>query len=64
MVSIESQARLAKLLLNVSDGEKAVEVTRQVLTEQLDFDCYKAFKRIDRETKNYVDSYNIVDFLK
>lgn len=64
MVSIESQARLAKLLLNVSDGEKAVEVTRQVLTEQLDFDCYKAFKRIDRESKNYVDSYNIVDFLK
>lgn len=64
MVSIESQARLAKLLLNVSDGEKAVEIARQVLAEQLDFDCYKAFKRIDRETKNFVDSYNIVDFLK
>ena len=64
MISIETQARLAKLLLNMADGEKSVEVTRQVLSEQIDFDCYKAFKRLDRESKNYVDAYNIVDFLK
>ena len=64
MVSIETQARLAKLLLNLADGEKSVEVTRQSLADQLDFDCYKAFKRIDRESKNFVDSYTIVDFLK
>lgn len=64
MVSIETQARAARIFLNLADGEKAVEVSRQVLADQLDFDSYKAFKRVDREGKNYIDSYNIVDFLK
>jgi hypothetical protein len=64
MLSIETEARLAKLFLNVADGEKAVEISRQVLGEQLDFDPYQVFKKLDTESKNYIDEFNIVDFLK
>jgi hypothetical protein len=64
MISIETQARVAKVFLNLADGEKAVEITRQVLADQISFDAYQTFKRLDKEGKNYIDSYNIVDFLK
>ena len=64
MLSIETEARLAKLFLNIADGEKAVETSRQVLGEQLDFDPYQTFKKLDSESKNYVDEFNIVEFLK
>lgn len=64
MLSIETEARLAKLFLNIADGEKAVETSRQVLSEQLDFDPYQIFKKLDKESKNYIDEFNIVDFLK
>jgi hypothetical protein len=64
MLSIETEARVAKLFLNLADGEKSVEIARQLLNDQLDFDPYLAFKRIDREGKNYIDEYNIIDFLK
>jgi hypothetical protein len=64
MLSIETEARLAKLFLNIADGEKAVEKSRQLLGDQLDFDPYQTFKKLDLESKNYVDEFNIVDFLK
>ena len=64
MLSIETESRLSKLLLTLADGEKATEITRQVLSDQREFDPYLAFKRLDREGKNRVDEFNIVDFLK
>jgi hypothetical protein len=64
MLSIETEARVAKLLLSLADGEKSVDITRQVLAEQLDFDAYQVFKKLDREGKNYIDEFNLVDFLK
>ena len=64
MLSIETEARISKFLLNLADGEKSVEITRQVLADQIEFDPYLVFKRIDKEAKSYVDEFNIVDFLK
>lgn len=64
MISIETEARVAKLLLVLAEGEKSVEITRQVLADQLEFNPYSLFKRIDRESKNYIDEFNVVDFLK
>ena len=64
MLSIETEARLAKLFLNIADGEKAVEKSRKLLGDQLDFDPSQTFKKLDLESKNYVDEFNIVDFLK
>jgi hypothetical protein len=64
MLSIETEARVAKLFLNLAEGEKSVEINRQVLADQLDFDPYQTFKRLDTQGKNSIDEFDIVDFLK
>ena len=64
MLSIETEARVAKLFLTLADGEKAVEVNRQVLSEQIQFDPYAAFKRLDSQVKSRVDEFDIVEFLR
>jgi hypothetical protein len=64
MLSIETEARVAKLFLNLAEGEKSVEINRQVLGDQLDFDPYQAFKRLDSQGKSSIDEFDIVDFLK
>ena len=64
MVSIETEARVARLLLALSEGERTVEISRQVLSDNYDFDSYQVFKFLDREGKNRIDSINIVDFLR
>ena len=64
MVSIETEARVARLLLALSEGERTVEISRQVLSDNYDFDSYQVFKFLDREGKNRIDSINIIDFLR
>ena len=56
--------RVVKLLINLSEGERSSEFSRQTLALQRDFDAYQIFQRIDRERKNYIDEFNIVEFLK
>jgi hypothetical protein len=64
MLSIETEERVTKLFLNLADGEKSVELNRQVLADQLDFDPYYAFKRLDSQGKNNIDEFDVVNFLK
>ena len=65
MLSLETEARVTKLLLSLAEGERAVEISRQVLGKCfLDFDVYQVFKRLDLDGKNAIDAYNLVDFLK
>jgi hypothetical protein len=64
MLSVETEARITKLLLNLADGEKAIQTTRQILSNERQFDPYLAFKRFDKENKNSIDEFNIVEFLK
>jgi Ca2+-binding EF-hand superfamily protein len=64
MLSSETDSRLAKMLLVLADGEASVEVTRTVLANQIGFDAYSLFKLIDSCGKGWIDSVNIVDFLR
>ena len=64
MLSIETEARVTKLFINLFEGERSVEISRENLAIQRNFDVYQIFQRIDREGKNYIDEYNVVDFLK
>jgi len=64
MLSLGTENLITKLCLVVADGEKAVEIIRQVLADQIDFDAYHTFCYLDKEVKNYIDEYNIHDFLK
>jgi Ca2+-binding protein (EF-Hand superfamily) len=63
MLSYETKNRIADFLLSMSDGERQVEVLRQVLCEQKDFEPYAAFKRIDRDRKGYIDAMDVAKFL-
>jgi len=64
MLSLGTENLITNLCLILADGEKAVEVIRQVLADQLDFDAYNTFCYLDREAKGYIDEYNLHDFLK
>lgn len=64
MLSIETESRVVKLFINLFEGEKSVEISRENLALQREFDAYQIFQRFDRERKNYIDEYNVVDFLK
>lgn len=64
MLSVETENKLAKLLLTFADGESSVEVSRQVLNNQIGFDPYQLFKLLDLESKGYIDSVNLVDFFR
>lgn len=64
MLSIETEKRLAKLLLTLADGDKAVELNKQVLVDQHNFDPYSVFKRFDTQGKGRVNEFDLVDFLR
>jgi len=64
LLSLQTETLVSKLLLTIADGEKAVEVVRQVLSDQIDFEPYNVFKFLDKEDKHYIDEYNFTDFLK
>lgn len=64
MLSIETESRVAKLFVNLFEGEKSVEISRNLLTDQIKFDAFHIFSKLDRENKNFIDEYDIVNFLK
>ncbi len=64
MLSMETEQRVARLFNKLAEGEKSVEISKSVLSEKIDFDPYLSFKSLDREGKNFIDEFNIVDFLK
>lgn len=64
MLSVETESSVTRLLLNLADGERQIEISRQVLAQNLDFDPYQVFCVIDKEGKNSIDAVNIVEFMK
>jgi len=63
MLSFDTRTRLANLFLAISDGERQIEIVRQILCEQIDFEPYAAFKRIDRFKKGALIAHDILKFL-
>ena len=64
MLSIETEARLAKLLLSLSEYERNVEISREVLSDNKDFDPYQIFLYLDYQNKNNIDIIDIMNFLR
>jgi len=64
MISIETEIGVAKLFVSLFEGERSVETRRISLADLLQFDAYHIFTRLDRENKNHLDEYNLMDFLK
>ena len=64
MLTKETEAKISKILVKLSEGEKIIENSRKVLSENFDFDSYQIFRYLDTEGKNIIDSTNILNFLK
>ena len=64
MLTKETEAKISKILVTLSEGEKNIENSRRILSENIDFDALQIFRYLDREGKNIIDSNNIQNFLK
>jgi Ca2+-binding EF-hand superfamily protein len=64
MLSVTTEYKLASVLQAVSNGEKDIEISRQVLAERSAFEPYTAFKRITRLATGSLSVYQVVDFLR
>ena len=63
MISIDTAARVAKILLYWAESEHNIEINRKCLSDSLEFDPYQIFKILDKDYKNRIDICNIIDFL-
>lgn len=63
MLSFASRQNLRDLLIEIGQEEKQLEVLRQILCEQYDFEPYAAFRRIDRSRKGYITAIDVLEFL-
>jgi len=63
MQSLLTSQLLTDLLLKISEGEREIEILRQILCEQDDFEPYAAFKRIDRSSTGFLSASDFLHFL-
>ena len=64
MCSIETSKRIAQLFIILAEGERTIEISRQVLSDLKEFDTYQIFKNLDIERKNKVDAYDLINYLR
>ena len=64
MLSIETESRIARLLLLLARKERDVEFKRVELAQQVQFNVYQVFCYLDKERKNAVCVVDILDFLR
>lgn len=64
MLSKNTLSIFCNLLLNIAQKEKQVEINRQVLCQNLNFDAYQVFSYLDQESKNYLNEINLLTFLQ
>ena len=59
----ELEKKLSKIFINLAKGERKTEISRQVLSENADYNPYLLFKLLDIENKNFITSTNIINYL-
>ena len=64
MISGEIQSKISEILMALAEEERNVEVTRQVLTENKDYNPYQIFCFLDNEKKNKINSSDLFNFLR
>jgi len=64
MLSSETELKISKLFMILAEGENNSEIIRQVISEQPNFEPYLLFKKLDKSQKNFIDEYDIVDYLR
>ena len=63
MLSRETEARVVKILLEIGEGERTIETSRQILSEIPEYDPFTIFRALDKNSKNKLDYNDINNFL-
>lgn len=64
MLGYESERRLCDLLVAISDCERSLEQARQRMCCIRDFTPHAAFQRMNRSLTNFVNSFELLNFLR
>lgn len=64
MLSIETLARICKLLIAISEKEQLCENARMTLNNLEEFNAYRIFRYLGKGIKNHIDEKDIIDFMK
>ena len=64
MLSVETELILANIFLALAEGEKSIDINRQILVEIDDFDPYQIFSYLDIQQKNHINCSDLLNFLQ
>ena len=64
MLSRNLQDKLCEIFMTLAELERNVEITRQVLTENKDYNSYQIFCYLDTNKKNKINDLDIFNFLR
>ena len=64
MLSREFQSKISEIFTSLAEAERDVEITRQVLTENNEYDPYQIFCFLDSDKKNYIEELDIINYLQ
>ena len=64
MLSREIQSKISDIFISLAEAERDVEITRQVLTENKEYNPYQIFCFLDSDKKNYVEELDIINYLQ
>ena len=64
MLSREIQSKISEIFISLAEAERDVEITRQVLTENKEYNPYQIFCFLDSDKKNYVEELDIINYLQ
>ena len=64
MLSVETETKLAEIFLALAEGEKSIDINRQILIELEDFDPLKIFTFLDSNQKNYLNCSDLFNYSK
>ena len=64
MNSTETEKKLGNILMIIAEGERTVEISRQVLSDLKEYDSFQIFKNIDIEEKNKIDCFSLMNYLR
>ena len=63
MLSKETEARMTRILLSIAEFQRSIEINKQVLNDNFDYNPFQIFNSLDNCNKNKIDLYDIINFL-
>ena len=64
MPSPQTESKLSHIFRTLADGERNVELNRQVLSNNPEFDSYQIFSYLDTQKKNSIDACDLINYFR